>query len=572
MKMVKSLLLGTAAGLVAVAGAEAADLPAKAKPVEYVKICTVYGEGFFYIPGTDTCIKLGGYVRQNFNFGQASGSFSGRELGGTGRDNPIDQNSWVMQSTFVTSVDVRTQTEYGTLRAFTRAGFRVESENYDYGTYYVERAFIQLGSWTFGRSTSFFDYLAGAFFYHASFPIGGVSAGGRMLGAYTWSFGNGVTWTSSIEDPTTKRNWAWDAGDPTATKLSLGGLPGPGTVGSTVTGYTTCGVSLFANDNSPIVATPTGGTSQIPTQLSGCSIGDYASQKLPDFVSQFNISQAWGSAQVAVATHQISTGYYGNNTVTGDTTFTGVQPKDKYGFALMAGTSINLPMLGQGDKVYVEGVYTQGSPGYTNASELDAAASAFLIMRDNRVAAGAIPDAVFFNAGTPNNPIFSGLQLTTMWSIAAAYEHYWTPAVRTSIYGAFAHVGFNSTAKLAFCDFVSSGTQTVSATTNPTGGIDPLPQFQPNTGVKNAASTGVITPGCNPDFNVWTVGVRTVWNPVKNLDIGLEVFHDQIEQKWDPNLWHVNFGGAGGQPSGQYRPADLGVWAAMLRVQRNFYP
>ncbi len=172
---------------------------------------------------------------------------------------------------------------------------------------------------------------------------------------------------------------------------------------------------------------------------------------------------------------------------------------------------------------------------------------------------------------TPANPIFSGLQLTTMWSIAAAYEHYWTPAVRTSIYGAFAHVGFNSTAKLAFCDFVSSGTQTVSGT-NPTGGIDPLPQFQPNTGVKNAASTGVITPGCNPDFNVWTVGVRTVWNPVKNLDIGLEVFHDQIEQKWDPNLWHVNFGGAGGQPSGQYRPADLGVWAAMLRVQRNFYP
>ena len=77
MKMVKSLLLGTAAGLVAVAGAQAADLPVKAKPVEYVKICSVYGEGFFYIPGTDTCIKLGGYVRQNFVFGQGSGSFSG---------------------------------------------------------------------------------------------------------------------------------------------------------------------------------------------------------------------------------------------------------------------------------------------------------------------------------------------------------------------------------------------------------------------------------------------------------------------------------------------------------------
>jgi opacity protein-like surface antigen len=34
-----------------------------AKPVEYVKICSLYGAGFFYIPGTDTCIKLGGYLR-----------------------------------------------------------------------------------------------------------------------------------------------------------------------------------------------------------------------------------------------------------------------------------------------------------------------------------------------------------------------------------------------------------------------------------------------------------------------------------------------------------------------------
>ena len=62
MKMVKSLLLGSAAGFVAIAGAQAADLPVKAKPVEYVKVCSVYGAGFFYVPGTDTCIKLGGYI------------------------------------------------------------------------------------------------------------------------------------------------------------------------------------------------------------------------------------------------------------------------------------------------------------------------------------------------------------------------------------------------------------------------------------------------------------------------------------------------------------------------------
>ena len=69
MKMVKSLLLGSAAGLVAVAGAQAADLPVKAKPVQYVKICSLYGVGFYYIPGTDMCIKVGGWVRAEAAWG-----------------------------------------------------------------------------------------------------------------------------------------------------------------------------------------------------------------------------------------------------------------------------------------------------------------------------------------------------------------------------------------------------------------------------------------------------------------------------------------------------------------------
>ena len=74
MKMVKSLLLGSATALVAIAGAQAADLPVKAKPVQYVKICSLYGAGFYYIPGTDTCIKIGGYVRADY-YWDASGAF-----------------------------------------------------------------------------------------------------------------------------------------------------------------------------------------------------------------------------------------------------------------------------------------------------------------------------------------------------------------------------------------------------------------------------------------------------------------------------------------------------------------
>src|ERR1700716_2573779 len=93
MRMIKSLLLGSAAGLVAVAGAQAADLPVKAKPVEYVKICSIYGAGFFYIPGTDTCIKIGGWVRAEYEF-QSGGSDLPFNNGGAGRNNRIDSNEY----------------------------------------------------------------------------------------------------------------------------------------------------------------------------------------------------------------------------------------------------------------------------------------------------------------------------------------------------------------------------------------------------------------------------------------------------------------------------------------------
>ena len=78
MKMVKSLILGSAAGLIAMSGAQAADLPVKAKPVEYVKICSLYGAGFYYMPGTDTCIKFGGYLRADTILGGA-GDYSFRQ-------------------------------------------------------------------------------------------------------------------------------------------------------------------------------------------------------------------------------------------------------------------------------------------------------------------------------------------------------------------------------------------------------------------------------------------------------------------------------------------------------------
>src|SRR5262245_351871 len=77
---IKSLLLGSAAALVAVTGARAADavVVAEPEPVEYVRVCDVYGAGFYYMPGTETCLKVSGYFRYDMGVGDDGVSDFGR--------------------------------------------------------------------------------------------------------------------------------------------------------------------------------------------------------------------------------------------------------------------------------------------------------------------------------------------------------------------------------------------------------------------------------------------------------------------------------------------------------------
>src|SRR4051795_5791798 len=117
MKMVKSLLLGSAAGIAAIGGAQAADLPVKAKQVEYVKICSLYGEGFYYIPGSDTCIRLGGYVRADYYW---HGAGNGGVPFYTGANGHFTRETNEFNSRHRANIflDTRTQTQYGVLRTY----------------------------------------------------------------------------------------------------------------------------------------------------------------------------------------------------------------------------------------------------------------------------------------------------------------------------------------------------------------------------------------------------------------------------------------------------------------------
>jgi len=106
---IKSLLLGSVAALVAVSGARAADaiVVAEPEPVEYVRVCDTYGAGYFYIPGTDTCMRVGGYVRVNIDAGDNIGASSYSSIN-------EDTYSWLTRG--LLKVQTATETEYGQLR------------------------------------------------------------------------------------------------------------------------------------------------------------------------------------------------------------------------------------------------------------------------------------------------------------------------------------------------------------------------------------------------------------------------------------------------------------------------
>jgi len=201
MKINRSLLLGSAAGFVAVTGAQAADLPVKARPVEYVKICTLYGEGYYYIPGTDTCLKFGGYIRADYGWNASGGrtpAYSGTQ---GAQDRTVSRYSTRHRANV--QMDTRTQTSYGTLRTFTSLHFQNEDGVFSFNN---ARAFIQWAGFTFGHAQSFSDTwgVTDSWHYLQQQNNSDTGANGTNLIAYTWELGNGFSFTVGADERRTK--------------------------------------------------------------------------------------------------------------------------------------------------------------------------------------------------------------------------------------------------------------------------------------------------------------------------------------------------------------------------------
>jgi len=120
---IKSLLIGSAAALVAVSGARAADaiVAAEPEPVEYVRVCDAFGTGYFYIPGTETCLQLSGYVRVQNDFTSTEikngAGFNAAALPGAATA-LADSNSIAQSTRARFNVTAKSDTEYGVLTSY----------------------------------------------------------------------------------------------------------------------------------------------------------------------------------------------------------------------------------------------------------------------------------------------------------------------------------------------------------------------------------------------------------------------------------------------------------------------
>ena len=369
----KTLLLGSAAAMIAAGGAQAADLTV-AEPVDYVKVCDAFGAGFYYSPGTDTCIKVGGYVK----FGTSVGHTD------YGDYNSVYPNSdW---SNFYTEVSIQltasSVTEFGNLTGFldvraqtgNTGGFNeslTQAINSTTKSAYLDSAYLQLGPLKAGYFTSLFDFGRG---YTDTGVWGSDSSADQIQLNYAV---NGFGLAISVEDQR-------DRGSPG----NFGGL-----ASSTAVSYA---YDAGTGQYYPVLSTTyaQGGTDNIPNVIGAVS---YASGIF--------------STKIAAAYTDMALDRTGTGTAVDPYTYVG-----QSGWAIGGNVEFALDSFSAGDKFTVFGAYGDNANSFTGIAGGTSVAG---ISGFSEVGLAAIAPG-------------------TSWSAGASYKHVWTPAVWSAISGGYA--------------------------------------------------------------------------------------------------------------------------------------
>src|SRR5450759_1676139 len=204
-------------------------------------------------------------------------------------------------------------------------------------------------------------------------------AGDMVYGAYTAQFGNGLSATLAAEQPR-------------VTSVLNGGLG----VGSTIF----------------IVAAPGATPTTQAGNLGLAPTSSAEANQWPDIVANLRIDQAWGSAQIMGAIHNVAATYYGTPDNTG-------HPSDEIGWAVGAGIKVLTPMIGAGDYFQAQVNYTQGARKYVDFSY----SNMYSLFNGGTYGIGIGSDGVY--AGT-TAATGTSIELTTAWGVNTAYEHLWS--------------------------------------------------------------------------------------------------------------------------------------------------
>ncbi|MES1155287.1 MAG: porin, partial [Pseudorhodoplanes sp.] len=293
----------------------------------------------------------------------------------------------------------------------------------------------------------------------------------------------------------------------------------------------------YTERRSPVVDLSTAALRAAAFSIGTANASDNHGNEQPDIIGNLRVDQAWGSAQVSGALHLNQGQYFGVPGTNGLGPIGGgansVQqghPDDKWGWAVGAGILLKMPWDAK-DTFAVAGTYAEGATTYVwNAGgAFGTRGGGANITQVGGVAAGWLDDAYFGPLGQ--------LELPTAWNVQAGFQHYWTNSLRSSIWGSYSVYEANST--------------TVDTLLCPARGQGP---------------------GC-ADFNAYQIGSRTIWNPVTNLDIGLEVMYTKVESAFNGGLTGTNGSNLTANVIDPIkRINDQEVWSGVLRIQRNFWP
>jgi len=444
----------------------------KAAPVEYVKVCPAFGPGFYYIPGSDTCLKVGGTVWVEGMYLQPYTKA---------------QDQLGYRTNLTVSLDARTNTEYGSLRTVVapqiakRNGLEQSGSQEREGnattntnalstakqTYFSASGFIQFGGLTVGRLGSFFSNQ-----FSFNDVVGNVGVDARDLvqtAGYTLTLGNGITLTGAIEDSTdASRDGVYGMFYDSAAST-------PKYVASVVSGQKVVG----GNGNTNIAT--------------GVQTGvNYGGNRVPDAVLALKIDQAWGSANLAAMSHAIN---YSASQYTpaaagsaagkadGTSVTNGNQFSNEYGYAVQGGVKVNLPMIAAGDTLALNAIYASGFN--------QAVFRNMIGDRNSNDGGGWTGYNLGYNATATLADVVAD-QTTgktyqaKSWGTAGEFTHYITPTFAAFIGGSYANLSWDAAAQ----------------------------------------QTAAINPA-----HLYNAYIGAIWSPVKDFKIIPEVFYNKITAK-----------------------------------------